>query len=47
MARLDLVIPQNIKNMLIVISTQEGRSMTKQLEKMIKNEYKRLKAAEK
>ena len=46
MARLDLVITQEIKEMLQTIAIQEGRSMTKQLEQMIKKEYK-LKVAEK
>ena len=46
MARLDLVVAEEIKEMLKIISDLEGRSMTKQLEQMIKKEY-RLKVAEK
>jgi len=42
MARLDLVLNDKIKEMLKVISDKEGRSMTKEIEQLIKEKYKEI-----
>ena len=42
MTRLDIRIEKEIKEMLIVICKKEGRSMTKEIEQLIKERYGKL-----
>lgn len=45
MARLDIRTTEEIKTMLDEISKLEGRSMTKELEQLIKERYDKLKGS--